>query len=63
MVVYVVETAGGVAFDDDDVLVVGSLVLVDVDEDVLLVVVAWLVGAGVAMGAVLTSWWTWTRTC
>lgn len=32
-----VETAGGVVFDDDDVLVVGSLVLVGVDEDVLLV--------------------------
>lgn len=65
-----VETAGGVAFDDDDVLVVGSLVLVDVDEDVLVValdedvlvvVVAWLVGVGVAMGAgvdklVVGSW-------
>lgn len=65
-----VETAGGVAFDDDDVLVVGSLVLVDVDEDVLVVavdedvlvvVVAWLVGVGAAMGAgvdklVVGSW-------
>lgn len=65
-----VETAGGVVFDDDDVLVVGSLVLVDVvedvlvvavDEEILVVVVAWLVGVGVAMGAgvdklVVGSW-------
>jgi hypothetical protein len=46
-VVVLVETVGGVAFDDVLVVGAGRLVVVDADEDVLAVAIAWLVVIGV----------------